>query len=371
MTEFIQYLNGEEQMRKLLFRLNARTQFCLSMGSTETSDVAGISAAGATPEFRRLTPAADAEALVFGHTLSVDKLPVSPLGVVSPVVITRACLNLAGLIPHIVNCGAFVVPRVPFLGVGTAPAAAISTGRAMPPDLVCALFSRGYEFGLQRSRETDSIVMAECVPGGTTTALGVLIALGYDARRALSGSIPNCNHDMRLELVEEGLRNASLQPGEGDPIAILAALGDPMQPFVAGMALSAGKHIAVILAGGSQMLAVYALCKAFAPMYDIQIKDSAIGIVTTKWVAFDEHARVPHLSEEIDAPMAAACPDFNLSRHPGLQLYERGNVKEGVGAGAAMVLAYNALQGDTAAMMNAIDQSYDEMVRYPCSEAIS
>lgn len=362
MTEFIRYLNSEEQMRKLLSPLNARTKFYLAMGSTQTSDFVGISAAGATPESRRLTPAADAEALVLGHTLSVDKLPVSPLGVVSPVVISRACLRLAGLAPHIVNCGAFVTPQVPLLDFGNVPAAAISTGRAMPPDSVRELFGRGYELGLKESKESESIVLAECVPGGTTSALGVLIALGYGARRALSGSIPDCNHDMRFQLVEQGMRNASLQPGEADPMAILAALGDPMQPFVAGMAIAACKNTTVILAGGSQMLAVYALCKALDPAYDTVIKDSAIGIVTTKWVAFDKHATIPDLCREIDAPMAASCPDFNQSRHPGLQLYECGNVKEGVGAGAAMALAYNILQGDSTALMHAIDQCYDEMV---------
>jgi|LakMenEpi03Aug12_release.lakeMendotaPanAssembly.Ray.scaffolds.fasta_scaffold203923_2 uncharacterized protein (TIGR00303 family) len=372
MDDFLRIVNDSARITALLSHLNSKTGFYLCLGSTFTSDVDGISAAGSTAQSRRLTPAADAEALLLGQTKSLGKLPVSPLGVVSPVVITRACLQLAAVLPDVVNCGCFIAPEIPCLSVGNSPADAISTGHAMPLDTVRALLQNGYELGLKESSTHKTMILAECVPGGTTTALGVLVALGYSAHRALSSSIPSCNHEMRLALVEQGLRNASIQPGLCDPLQILAAVGDPMQPFVAGMALAACRQSSVILAGGSQMLAVYALCKALASSGEIgrlEFENAELGIVTTKWVAFDQYACISDLSKQIGAPLAASCPDFRLSRHAGLRLYEDGNVKEGVGAGAAMALAYNVMNGDGQLLMSKIDQSYDDMVGGLCSSS--
>src|SRR5882757_4026255 len=106
-NSFLQVVSDQMRMLPLLEQLKSECAFYLCLGSTRTSDIEGISAAGSTPEFRRLTPAADAEALVLGKTKTLDRLPVSPLGVVSPVVITRACLQLANIAPQVVNCGAF------------------------------------------------------------------------------------------------------------------------------------------------------------------------------------------------------------------------------------------------------------------------
>lgn len=366
-NSFLRVVNNERRMTGLLDELKNGCAFYLCLGSTSISDVDGISAAGSTPEYRRLTPAADAEALVLGHTKTVEKLPVSPLGVVSPVVITRACLQLSNIVPQIVDCGAFVPPNIPHFSVGVCPADSVATGSAMPLNMVLTLFNKGYDFGVEQSKGGRPLIVAECVPGGTTTALAVLLSLGYEARYSLSGSIPNCNHEMRLKLVEQGLQQALNLLQHPAPLEILAAVGDPMQPFVVGMALAACRNSSVILAGGSQMLAVYALCAALASEYGIEIATARIGVITTKWVAFDPHARISDLSRQIGAPLCASSPDFMLSRHPGLQSYEAGNVKEGVGAGAALALAYQTISGDSDLLMRRIDESYDDMVGTLCS----
>ncbi|HNN61871.1 MAG TPA: hypothetical protein PKH78_02465, partial [Candidatus Obscuribacter sp.] len=66
--------------------------FHLVLGGTELSDLPGLSAAGATPEDRRKTPALDADALrrSLSHKEKV-RLPASPAGITSPVVLTKAC----------------------------------------------------------------------------------------------------------------------------------------------------------------------------------------------------------------------------------------------------------------------------------------
>ena len=60
--------------------------------------------------------------------------------------------------------------------------------------------------------------------------------------------------------------------------------------------------------------------------------------------------------------MVAANLDFSASRHPALHAYERGLVKEGVGAGGACLaalLAPGATQGELQA---AIDAAYDLLI---------
>jgi NaMN:DMB phosphoribosyltransferase len=46
-----------------------------------------------------------------------------------------------------------------------------------------------------------------------------------------------------------------------------------------------------------------------------------------------------------DVPIMAADIDFNMSRFAGLKAYERGVVKEGVGAGGAAIAAIAKVKG--------------------------
>ncbi|HEY9772196.1 MAG TPA: TIGR00303 family protein [Planktothrix sp.] len=366
--EFIKLINDPDgSAARLLGDLRGKKgKFFLCLGATETSDRDDISAAGATPEMRRLTAAIDAEALVAGKTISHPTLPVSPRGIVSPVVITRACLELLDIDVAVVDCGTFAPPAVHALRAGDKVAKCVSTGQALLLDDVASLFARGKSVGREDSHECDFVVVAECVPGGTTTAMGVLTALGWDVGDVLSSSLPQSNHGARRKLVIDGLKRSgwALEELQKHPFSAVAAVGDTMQPFAAGLAIGAGEHVPVILAGGSQMLAVFALIQAFqATLPTTFVKASSLPVVaTTKWVAFDPTAKTGELSVRIGAPYLASAPNFQHSRHPGLRVYEEGNVKEGVGAGAAMMLARAAGGATPEQIQSAIDDTYDELV---------
>ncbi len=338
--------------------------FLLAVGSTQTSDVPGISAAGSTPEMRRLTPAVDAEALVLGRTVSGDRIPVSPAGIVSPVVITRASLPFLDCRVTVVDCGSFRAPAIPCFTLGTQVARCLSTGAALDKAHAEHLFQRGFELGEELRQAHEYILLAECVPGGTSTALSVLTALGYPAHGMLSSSLPRADHSLRKRLVDQGMQRASLSPqaARSRPLSAVAALGDPVQPVVAGVALAASKSVPVVLAGGSQMLAVWALISALARQEGIDLGRLSLAVITTRWVAFDASAACRRLAEIVDAPFAASCPDFHRSRHAGLRAYEVGHVKEGVGAGAAMAAAHVIGSADDNSLLEAIDCSYDELV---------
>lgn len=312
---------------------------------------------------RRLTPCMDAEALVMGKIITAGSIPVSPAGVASPVVITRACLSLLPIDIEVVDCGTFVPPQTNCTRYGAGPAACLSSGKALPLDEVEKLFEQGLAAGKQASRNYGYVVVGECVPGGTTTAMGVLTALGFDVNRMLSSSLPSSDHELRLALVRSGIRHGGWDHVDvlENPLRAVSMVGDPMQAFAAGLALGASRQVPVVLAGGSQMLAVYALFAALSRRTRSDLAFTTM-VATTKWVAFDQSADTQSLSRLIGAPFLAACPDFGQSQHEGLRAYENGHVKEGAGAGGSMVVAdlVGGFSHDT--LLPAIEDCYEELV---------
>jgi NaMN:DMB phosphoribosyltransferase len=124
-----------------------------------------------------------------------------------------------------------------------------------------------------------------------------------------------------------------------DILELVAAIGDPMQPVVAGMLLTASRDCGVLLAGGTQMLAVYALAQALATADPpILWRPEQVVVGTTRWVAEDPTGDTIALAQAIGpVPLLATQLDFRHSRWPQLRAYEQGFVKEGVGAGGLAI----------------------------------
>ena len=165
---------------------------------------------------------------------------------------------------------------------------------------------------------------------GTTTALSVLTALGYDARGKVNSSHVTCNHDLKWQIVQRGLAQAMLTDPAA-PLEIVAAVGDPMQVFVAAMAMAMSLTQGVLLAGGTQMLAVYALMKAVAISHGTPWQPKNIVVGTTRWVAEDPTGDTVGLAQLIgDVPLLASQLNFANAKYSQLRAYEAGYVKEGV-----------------------------------------
>ncbi len=329
-----------------------RAEVLLVLAATETAGVPGISAAGATPDSRRGTAAADAELLVLGPSAPrPHALPPLPAGV-SPALIGHVVLRELGLEPLVLDLGCPLAPGVPHLRLpgpaGREPARCLSTGRALDPSRVEALLACGRRWG-EREASTEParpLLLAECVPGGTTTAQGVLTGLAVAAAGLVSGSLRDPAHGLKAGLVAAGLEAAGLAgDGGGDPVRVVAALGDPMQPLAAALAITAAAGgRPVLLAGGSQMAAVLALALSLAPAGLRPRLAARVAVGTTAWVAGEAGSDLALLLERIGArwgvdPLAfAADLRFGVSSHPALVDYERGYVKEGVGAGGLSLL---------------------------------
>ncbi|MBM5806134.1 MAG: TIGR00303 family protein [Cyanobacteria bacterium M_surface_10_m2_179] len=324
----------------------ANTRVLLLLAGTATAAVPGISAAGATPESRRLTAAADAELLVLGagHPRP-HALPPLPAGV-SPALIARVVVEQLGLEPLVVDAGAAVAPAVPHLRLGLPPARCLSSGAAMPPAQVERLLALGRRWGQQLARQGRPLLVAECVPGGTSTAQAVLQGLGVAAAGLVSGSLREPAHHLKRRLVQQGLAAAGLDSGAPAPAAaVLAALGDPMQALAAGLVQGAAAlELPLLLAGGSQMAAVLALALALSPAAERPRIAAGAALATTAWVAAEPSSDLALLLQRIAArwqqePLAfAAGLRFSSCRSPRLQAFEQGYVKEGVGAGGLAAL---------------------------------
>ena len=321
-----------------------RPAFACVLGFTETGLRPNISAAGATPEDRRYTAIADAECLVNGLQPH-PKYPLPPLTVgASPTLIARSFVEALDLPLYVFNAGLPTPPAIPHIDLAGIPAQCVSTGKALPREKVEHLFQQGWRWGeiLAATVKESYLMIGECVVGGTTTALALLTGLRIAAINKVNSSHPQCNHQEKWELVQAGLAQTNWYFDQQaiDPFAVVAAVGDPMQIVVAGMALAASRTVGVLLAGGTQMLAVYALMQSL-------IKNGSRGdlekvaVGTTRWVAQDLTGDTIGLAKTLqDVPLFATGLSFAASRYPQLTVYEDGYVKEGVGAGGCAIAAH-------------------------------
>ncbi|NPE30435.1 TIGR00303 family protein [Methanococcoides sp. SA1] len=305
--------------------------FICVLGNTETAYIEKLSAAGKTAKLTDYTPTGDAELVETGGIISTPVIPMTPpYNTPTPGLITRASLQLSG-VPHLfVNSGLKIPPKVPFEDMGARYGEDIRNDVAVHD--VEGIIKAALSVGERVRDDHDMFVIGESIPAGTTTAMGVLDALGYDSN--VSSSSSENPVELKRRVVKEAMDASGIISGglKGDPMRAIACLGDPMMPAVAGL-VSGLKGKRVILAGGTQMAAVYAFMKHMGT--DL----SNVSIVTTSYVANDETANFNEIIEALEADMFAIDPRFGNSSHKGLRQYELGYVKEGVGAGGALYLA--------------------------------
>jgi uncharacterized protein (TIGR00303 family) len=336
------YTQIEQGQRWLELYRGRKPIFACVLGFTDTGLIPGISAAGATPHDRQFTCLADAEFLYNGPQHQ-PQYPLPPLQAgASPVLISRAVIEALDIPLYLFNAGLPLVPPVPAIDLGGTPAKCLTSGKALELETVKHLLEQGLIWGDKLAALTNGsyLILGECVVGGTTTALAVLMGLGIAATGKVNSSHPQCNHDQKLATVTTGLQMAEWEIGgeKKFPLQLVALVGDPMQIVTAGMAIAASRTCGVILAGGTQMLAVYALMKAIAQEYNLFWRPEQVTVGTTRWVAEDPTGDTVGLADAIgDVPLLAAQLSFADSRYGQLQAYDRGFVKEGVGAGGCAI----------------------------------
>ena len=188
--------HNENEGRAFLRRLNGKNPlFACVIGVTETAKISGISAAGKYPELTDYTPPADVELLLLEKCRCISGIPVTPEGIPTPALITMSALSLANIPVLVVSGGLRTSPHVPFLDLGGKPGRDIRTGKAV--DNVEEVMWRARIAGENLSKTVDYLVVGESIPGGTTTAIAVLLAMGIDARGKVSSSMPENPHELK------------------------------------------------------------------------------------------------------------------------------------------------------------------------------
>ena len=102
-----------------------------------------------------------------------------------------------------------------------------------------------------------------------------------------------------------------------------------MQVAAAAYVAALPEGVSVTLAGGTQMMAVAAILR------DMGVKRDLL-VATTKYVHIDPASCFEAYAKQIGTRWSAAPLDFSNSRFKGLADYEKGFIKEGVGAGGAV-----------------------------------
>jgi uncharacterized protein (TIGR00303 family) len=334
MDEAIKCYGSSEMISKLK---NKDSLFLCVIANTLTSRINGITGAGATPELTDYTPAADVELVMLGKTLCLPEIPktvVEGVSTPTPAIITKAALDLADIPFLVADAGSAIKPNIPYITVNDTPGGDIRTGNAVQN--AKEIFNKGLLLGKELSKLTNHLVIGESIPAGTTTALGILTAMGYEVDYKMSGSTPENPHNLKHSVVKNGLKCSGFTAEElkSDPFLAINVIGDPMIPAVAGIAM--GSSVPVTLAGGTQMTAVCAIIKAISPNFDF----NSLSIATTIFVSEDETSDINFIINQIsEISIFAVDPNFGKSKTEGLINYTRGSVKEGVGAGGAMLAA--------------------------------
>jgi uncharacterized protein (TIGR00303 family) len=327
------------------------TRLVCCAGSTRTAAIDGISAAGADADLLAHTPSADAEILTYGRPVRAPVVPVSPTGCPTPAVVTRAVLERLDVECTVVDAGLAEPTGAPTVTVGARAGDDIREPDPVPS--TTGAFAAARQFG--RKLPDDELFLAETVPGGTTTALGVLTALGDGdvlgaaeappdgrddgeaPRGTVSSSLPENPLELKRRVVAEALAASSLAPGDaaGEPLVALRRVGDPVLAVVSGLAAGALEtDTAVTLAGGTQLVAA-AACLRHGDY------DGRLSLATTAFVAEDPAVDLERAAAALDLSVTATAPGFT-DDHPATAAYLEGEAKEGVGMGGALALADRA-----------------------------
>ena len=297
--------------------------FAVILANSVVSTIPGVSGAGENPESSLFVPPLDAELIINGE-LSGDMTPNTPTGCPTPALLTQSMMDLIGMKPLLISAGLKHLPEVPHMALGGDMGGDPREGNAVPN--ARELFEKGRWVGEFLSQSHDMLVLGECLPGGTTTALCVLRALGYRAK------VSSCLKENPVALKEKFAEAAVAkvqEAGVTDPLDIVAKVGDPMIPVAAGIA--EGFRGKLFLAGGTQMLAAAALIQALGNIVP--------AVVTTAYVYNDETATFRETAAAIGADIYYVDPGFESLGHAGFARYAEGELKEGTGAGGAMFLA--------------------------------
>jgi len=316
-----------------------KATFMLALSNTKTANIEGITQAG-IPGMIHLTPTLDSEFVCTGEVRSLENIAETPKGVPTPALITRGVHLLApyGRV-ELLNLGLEVAPKVQYFKVhefNIEPSQSIAKGANINAQ---ELFQKGIDFGQNYECKDEYIILGESVPSGTTTAMATAIGLKHKVKEYFSSSFKDVPTDVRENTLKLALSHLA---HKDDIFTVLSKVSDNMLIFNAGFILGLNNRVPLVLAGGTQMVAVLLIVDRMLKLMGGTMKSSNLSLCTTKWIAEEKESDIKALLELLSLPINAyyADFDFSLTTHPALKLYDEGEAKEGVGAGGALMYGF-------------------------------
>ena len=313
-----------------------QADFLLAACVTYTCEIPQLTQAG-IPGRIPLTPTLDAEFISTGKVFSLEDIAETPKGVPTPALITRAVHELSPFKQlQILNLGLTVKPQeCKLIDFNITSTASITDNKSFDAK---AIFEKGFAFGKTYQPQGDYLILGESTPSGTTTAQTAVTALGYKAENLFASSFKDAP-SIKQKTIDKALSKLTNNMGLFEKLGHTA---DNMLMFCAGFILSASSRFNVVLAGGTQMAAVLLIANKIAGRQGIHHDHRHIHLCTTKWIKEDKHSNIEGLISQLDFRLKVYYADFNFqtSKHPALKLYDEGEAKEGVGAGASIAYAF-------------------------------
>ncbi len=328
-----------------------KADFLLAASVTKTCEIKGITQAG-IPGKIAYTPTLDAEFIVTQKLFSMPEIAETPSGVPTPALITRAVHNLDAFSSvEILDLGLEVKPQeVRLHNFDIKPSQSIAQGANIDAKEV---FAKGMAFGKSYELKGNYLILGESTPSGTTTAMASALALGYACEDDFSSSFLNVPNDIKKETLDAAL---SLIDADMSNFEKLGLVSDNMLLFCAGFLLEASRRFHVVLAGGTQMAACLLIADKLREDVLMQLKSDNITLATTAWVAKDAHSNIKHILEQLSYKPHAIYTELSFAKAeiPVLKMYDEGEAKEGVGAGAALAYA-NANKRTNKELVDAVE----------------
>ncbi len=311
--------------------------FLLAASVTYTCTIEGITQTG-IPGMAPLTPTLDAEFITAGSLFSLPKMTAIPKKSPSPALLTRAAQQLKPFHTlKILNLGLECLPKYcGILDFDIAPSASIVSNTPLDAHM---LFSKGRAAARRYTPQSGTLILGESTPSGTTTACAALKALEYPCDGMFSSSfkaVPECIKSRSIHAALQHLKHSM------NNFEKLSVTADNMLLFCAGFLIEASQRYKIILAGGTQMIAVLLIAQTLAPELHLACCHDNITLCTTAWIAEDRNSNIRALLHLLPHPIKAYYSDFHFS-HANLSIlrqYDGGENKEGVGAGAALAYLF-------------------------------
>jgi len=324
----VQQFSGSNNFLKSIH--DKKATFLLAGSVTKTCEIEGITQAG-IPGIIHLTPTLDAEFVDSGKLFSLDAMAETPKGVPTPAIITRAIKTLTDFDFETVDLGLRVKPQVHTLyDLDIKESESIIKGANIDAK---GMIEKGKAFAATFSHKNDFLLWGESTPAGTTTAYASGKALGFASEGYFSSSFLNTPDSLKEKVIQQALANIQTD----DTYRKLGAVSDNMLLFTAGFAAAYSQKSKIVLGGGTQMAAVLLIIDALK----LDINPENIALMTTKWVYEDEKSDIKGLLSQLAFNVDGYYADFSFkdANIPVLKLYDEGEAKEGVGAGAALCYA--------------------------------